>query len=222
MSKSGRKRHSPEQIVKKLRDADAMLSAGQDLAAVLQAMEVSEQISIAGRTSTAAVVGGIEAAGFCAGSDDQSRLSIWLKFLDFGDKTDNAMFRRRRLVGDALNPTGGLIEIAVRWSEAGIQIENCIVQAVATVADNQHTRGGRLVVRVGSYDDCRAGTGRYRLGCSELVRELFFDRTKRHVADTIHFSQFPITTFHIRLEHRQVTERRDIQADPHTVTVKTS
>lgn len=43
MSKSRRKRHSPEQIVKKLRDADAMLSAGRDLAAVLQALEVSEQ-----------------------------------------------------------------------------------------------------------------------------------------------------------------------------------
>ena len=37
-----RKRHSPEQIVKKLRDADAMLNAGKDLAAVLQALEVSE------------------------------------------------------------------------------------------------------------------------------------------------------------------------------------
>lgn len=37
-----RKRHSPEQIVKKLRDADAMLNAGQDLAAVLQTLEVSE------------------------------------------------------------------------------------------------------------------------------------------------------------------------------------
>ena len=37
-----RKRHSPEQIVKKLRDADAMLNAGQDLAAVLQSLEVSE------------------------------------------------------------------------------------------------------------------------------------------------------------------------------------
>jgi transposase-like protein len=43
MSKSRRQRHSPEQIVKKLRDADAILSAGQDLAAVLQALEVSEQ-----------------------------------------------------------------------------------------------------------------------------------------------------------------------------------
>lgn len=38
-----RKRHSPEQIVKKLRDADAMLNAGKDLAAVLQVLEVSEQ-----------------------------------------------------------------------------------------------------------------------------------------------------------------------------------
>lgn len=37
-----RKRHSPEQIVKKLRDADALLNAGKDLAAVLQALEVSE------------------------------------------------------------------------------------------------------------------------------------------------------------------------------------
>jgi len=35
-----RRRHSPEQIVKKLRDADAMLNAGKDLAAVLQALEV--------------------------------------------------------------------------------------------------------------------------------------------------------------------------------------
>ena len=42
MSTKRRRRHSPEQIVKKLRDADAMFSAGQDLAAVLQALEVSE------------------------------------------------------------------------------------------------------------------------------------------------------------------------------------
>ncbi len=37
-----RKRHTPEQIVKKLRDADAMLNAGKDEAAVLQALEVSQ------------------------------------------------------------------------------------------------------------------------------------------------------------------------------------
>jgi transposase-like protein len=42
MTNRRRKRHSPEQIVKKLRDADAMLNAGQDLAAVLQALETSE------------------------------------------------------------------------------------------------------------------------------------------------------------------------------------
>jgi transposase-like protein len=42
MSVRRRKRHSPEQIVLKLRDADAMLNSGKDLSAVLQALEVSE------------------------------------------------------------------------------------------------------------------------------------------------------------------------------------
>ena len=42
MTTKRRKRHKPEQIVKKLRDADAMLNAGKDLAAVLQTLEVSE------------------------------------------------------------------------------------------------------------------------------------------------------------------------------------
>ncbi len=37
-----KKRHSPEQIVKKLRDADAMEAAGKTVAEVLQALEVSE------------------------------------------------------------------------------------------------------------------------------------------------------------------------------------
>jgi hypothetical protein len=37
-----RKRHNPEQIVRKLRDAEAMLNAGKDEAAVLQALEVSQ------------------------------------------------------------------------------------------------------------------------------------------------------------------------------------
>ena len=41
MSKK-RKRHGAEEVVKKLRDADAMLAAGKDLAAVLQTLEVSE------------------------------------------------------------------------------------------------------------------------------------------------------------------------------------
>ncbi len=42
MTKPGRKRHTPEQIVRKLRDADAMLNAGKELAVVLQTLEVSE------------------------------------------------------------------------------------------------------------------------------------------------------------------------------------
>ncbi len=37
-----RKRHSPEQIVKKLRDADAMLAAGKSVGEVLQSLEISE------------------------------------------------------------------------------------------------------------------------------------------------------------------------------------
>jgi transposase-like protein len=37
-----RKRHGPEEIVRKLRDADAMLNAGKDLAAVLQTLEITE------------------------------------------------------------------------------------------------------------------------------------------------------------------------------------
>jgi putative transposase len=42
MTTRRRKRHSPEQIVRKLRDADALLNAGKELAAVLQSLEVSE------------------------------------------------------------------------------------------------------------------------------------------------------------------------------------
>jgi putative transposase len=42
MTTRRRKRHNPEQVVRKLRDADAMLNSGKDLAAVLQALEVSE------------------------------------------------------------------------------------------------------------------------------------------------------------------------------------
>ncbi|PQO28409.1 hypothetical protein C5Y96_16105 [Blastopirellula marina] len=42
MSTKRRKRHSPDQIVRKLRDADAMLNAGKDLAEVLQTLEVSQ------------------------------------------------------------------------------------------------------------------------------------------------------------------------------------
>jgi len=38
-----RKKHRPEQIIKKLRDADAMLAADKTIGQVCQALEVSEQ-----------------------------------------------------------------------------------------------------------------------------------------------------------------------------------
>jgi putative transposase len=37
-----RKRHNPEQIIRKLEDADRRLTAGQSIAQVCQALEVSE------------------------------------------------------------------------------------------------------------------------------------------------------------------------------------
>ncbi len=42
MNSKRRKRHTPEQIVKKLRDADAMLNSGKDEAIVLQTLGVSQ------------------------------------------------------------------------------------------------------------------------------------------------------------------------------------
>ena len=40
--KKTRRRHSPEQIVKKLRDAEVMLNSGKSLEEVLKMLEVSE------------------------------------------------------------------------------------------------------------------------------------------------------------------------------------
>jgi len=42
MTTRRRKKHRPEEAVAKLRDADAMPSAGKDMAAVLQPLEMSE------------------------------------------------------------------------------------------------------------------------------------------------------------------------------------
>jgi putative transposase len=42
MTSKRRKKHTPDQIVAKLRDGDAMLNAGKDLTAVLQSLEISE------------------------------------------------------------------------------------------------------------------------------------------------------------------------------------
>lgn len=42
MSDGKRRRHSPAQVVEKLREADALLNAGRSLAHVLQHLQVSE------------------------------------------------------------------------------------------------------------------------------------------------------------------------------------
>jgi len=41
-ARRGRKRHSPEQIIRKLREADGMLSSGSSIGQVCQHLEVSE------------------------------------------------------------------------------------------------------------------------------------------------------------------------------------
>lgn len=43
MTKRRRKRHTPEQIIRKLRDAETMLSAGKTIGEVCQQLEISEQ-----------------------------------------------------------------------------------------------------------------------------------------------------------------------------------
>jgi putative transposase len=43
MAKQGGKRHGAEQIVRKLRDAEALLSAGKTIGEACQVLEVSEQ-----------------------------------------------------------------------------------------------------------------------------------------------------------------------------------
>ena len=43
MKKNKGKRHSPEQIIRKLREADTMLSVGKTLGQVVQVLEISEQ-----------------------------------------------------------------------------------------------------------------------------------------------------------------------------------
>ena len=43
MPKKQGKRHTPEQIIKKLREADAMIATGRSIGQIAQSLEVSEQ-----------------------------------------------------------------------------------------------------------------------------------------------------------------------------------
>ena len=68
-----RRRHSPEQIVKKLRDGEAMLNAGKDLSAVFQSLEVSEATWNRWRNQYGGVKSG-GAKGLSALEDENRRL----------------------------------------------------------------------------------------------------------------------------------------------------
>jgi putative transposase len=43
MKRKQGKRHTPEQIIRKLREADGMLTSGQTIGQVVQSLEISEQ-----------------------------------------------------------------------------------------------------------------------------------------------------------------------------------
>jgi hypothetical protein len=49
-----RRRHTPEQIIRKLREADRLLGGGADVADVARRLEVSERPTTGGGTSSAA------------------------------------------------------------------------------------------------------------------------------------------------------------------------
>ena len=51
---SKRRRHSPEQIIEKLKGADSLLSMGQFLAHVLQKLQIAEAPTSAGEGNSAA------------------------------------------------------------------------------------------------------------------------------------------------------------------------
>jgi putative transposase len=53
MKMTTRKRHSPEQVVRKLATADRMLGEGKDVAYVCRELQVSEQTYYRWRTSSA-------------------------------------------------------------------------------------------------------------------------------------------------------------------------
>lgn len=54
MTATKRHRHTPEQIMRKLREGEQLLNAGQDIAEVLRRLEVTESTWARWRSSTGA------------------------------------------------------------------------------------------------------------------------------------------------------------------------
>ena len=86
-----RRRHSPEQVIRKLREADRLLGEGQDVAAVAKQLEVSEQTLHRWRVQ----YGGLKA-------DDAKRLK----------QLEHENGRLKRIVADQLLENQALKEIA--------------------------------------------------------------------------------------------------------------
>jgi transposase-like protein len=86
-----RRRHTPEQIIRKLREADRLLGEGRDVAAVAKELEVSEQTLHRWRTQ----YGGLKAT-------DAKRLK----------ELERENTKLKRMVADQLLEIDGLKEIA--------------------------------------------------------------------------------------------------------------
>jgi transposase-like protein len=86
-----RRRHTPEQVIRKLREADRLLGEGQDVAAVAKQLEVSEQTLHRWRQQ----YGGLKA-------DDAKRLRVL--------ERENG--KLKRMVADRLLEIDALKEIA--------------------------------------------------------------------------------------------------------------
>ena len=86
-----RRRHTPEQIIRKLREADRLLGEGQEVAAVAKQLEVSEQTLQRWRVQ----YGGLKA-------DDAKRLK----------ELERENGKLKRMVAEQLLEIDGLKEIA--------------------------------------------------------------------------------------------------------------
>jgi len=91
MGQHARRRHSPEQIIRKLREADRLLGEGQEVAVVAKQLEVSEQTLHRWRLQ----YGGLKA-------DDAKRLK----------ELERENGRLKRIVADQLLENQALKEIA--------------------------------------------------------------------------------------------------------------
>jgi putative transposase len=91
MGQHARRRHSPEQVIRKLREADRLLGEGQEVAVVAKQLEVSEQTLHRWRLQ----YGGLKA-------DDAKRLK----------DLERENVRLKRIVADQLLENQALKEVA--------------------------------------------------------------------------------------------------------------